>query len=190
MNFRRALLFACLLALVKAAWAETETYQIDADISKPQFEVPHLGFTTLGGRFNVAEGSITLDRAAQRGSVLFKVKSASIDMGSPGWDAHLRDPGLLNVLLFPEIKFQSSRLEFSGEKVIAAQGELSMLGITKPLRITVEGFRCGVSPINQKKVCGATVLAKVSRSAFGLTRYIPEVSDQVNLRIPVEAYRQ
>ena len=86
-------------------------------------------------------------------------------------------------------QFESVELIFDGNKVVAAEGHFTMIGVTKPLRVTVNGFRCGSNPVNKKPMCAGDVTATVKRSDFGLTKYIPAVSDEVKISVPVEAYK-
>ena len=77
--------------------------------------------------------------------------------------------------------FKSNKLIFEGDKVVAAEGQFTMIGVTKPLKIDVTNFQCG------KKVCSGEVAAVLKRSDFGLTKYIPAVSDEVTISVPIDA---
>jgi polyisoprenoid-binding protein YceI len=177
---------AAMFAIL-AAPALAENYTIDPLYTIPTFEISHLGFTTQTGRFNRSSGRISLDIPARKGSVDLTIYTASIDMGSPGWSAHLMSDGLFNVEKFPTMTFTSQNLVFSGDKVVAAEGQFTLLGVTRPLKVTVNGFRCKTIGEHKKTVCGADVHATLKRSDFGLTKYIPDVSDEISIRVPVEA---
>jgi len=184
--------FLCALAAsaVSAAPAvAADKYTIDPEFTVPTFEISHLGFTTQQGRFNRATGNVVLDFPARKGSVELVIDTTSIDMSSAAWSRHLADPGLFNVEKYPTMTFKSSNLTFRDNKVVGADGELTLVGITKPVRLTVTGFRCLTHPVTKKPVCGGDVSAVIKRSEFGLTKYIPEVSDEIKVRVPVEAYK-
>lgn len=174
-----------LVAPVLAA----DSYTIDPEYSNPTFEITHLGFTTQHGRFNKASGKATLDFAAKRGSINFTIDTTSLDMGTAAWTAHLSDEGLFNVKKFPTMTFKSDKLVFDGKKVVAAEGQFTMLGVTKPLKIAVNHFQCGANPIDKKKMCGGDITAVLKRSEFGMTKYIPAVSDEIKINVPIEAYK-
>jgi polyisoprenoid-binding protein YceI len=181
---------ACaLLALLGSRAAPADSFTIDPEYTIPQFEVGHLGFTTQRGRFNRAEGKIQLDFAARTGSVDFTVHTDSVDMGSHAWTLHVRSEGLFDVEHHPTISFHSDQLVFDGDKVVGAQGQFTLLGITKPLSVTVSGFGCATNPLNNRYMCAGDVSALVKRSDFGMTKYIPAVSDEIKISVPVEAYR-
>ncbi len=182
-------LAAALIALSAAPALHADSFTIDPEYTIPEFEVGHLGFTTQRGRFNRAEGTIQLDLAAHTGSVEFTVHTDSLDMGSKAWTVHVRSEGLFNVEKFPTMTFKSDRLLFQGDKVVGAEGQFTLLGITRPLTVTVESFACGPNPLNQRYMCAGDVSATVKRSEFGMTKYIPTVSDEIRISVPVEAYR-
>jgi polyisoprenoid-binding protein YceI len=175
-------------ALIVPAFA-ADSYTIDPEFSIPNFEVNRVGFSTQYGRFNKAEGSLTLDLAAKTGSVDFTVYTGSIDMGSAAWTSHLSDEGLFNVKVFPTMNFKSNKLVFDHGKVVVADGQFTMLGVTKPLKLAVNNFHCGANPTNKRQMCSGNVSATVRRSDFGLGKYIPAVSDEVKVSVPIEAYK-
>jgi polyisoprenoid-binding protein YceI len=166
-----------------------DNYTIDPEFSIPNFEVTRVGFSTQYGRFNKAEGTLAIDLAAKTGSVDFTVYTGSIDMGSAAWTSHLSDEGLFNVKVFPTMNFKSNKLIFDHNKIVAAEGQFTMLGVTKPLKLAVSNFHCGANPTNKKQMCTGNVSATVRRSEFGLGKYIPAVSDEVKVSVPVEAYK-
>jgi polyisoprenoid-binding protein YceI len=130
-----------------------------------------------------------LDLAAKKGSVEFTIDTRSIDMGSAAWSAHLKDDDLFNVAQFPTMRFKSDKLIFEDNKVVAAEGQFTMLGVTKPLKVLVSNFQCGISSVDKRSLCSGNVSANIKRSDFGLTKYIPVVSDEVSISVPVDAYK-
>jgi len=180
--------FAVMTALVAPAHA-ADSYTTDSEFTAPVFEITHLGFTTQHGRFNKTSGKVMIDFAAKTGSVDFTIYTESLDMGWGAWSKHLTSEGLFNVKKFPTMTFKSDKLIFDGNKVVAAEGQFTMIGVTKPLRVTVNGFQCGSNPMSMKPMCAGDVTATLKRSDFGLTKYIPAVSDEVKINVPVEAYK-
>jgi len=162
---------------------------MDPEYTIPVFEVQHLGFTTQRGRFNGTKGKVMLDMAAKKGLVEFTVLTNTLDMGSQAWTIHVSGPGLFNVEEYPTITFKSDSLSFEGNKVVAADGLLTLLGVTKPVRISVNRFSCGSNPANKKFMCAGDIATTIKRSDFGMTKYIPTVSDEITINIPVEAYK-
>ncbi|WPC67886.1 YceI family protein [Rhodoferax ferrireducens] len=186
---KRYLVISIVLGTVVTSTLAADTYTIDPAYSPANFDIARVGFSSQRGTFKKTHGKVILDFAAKTGSVDFTIQSASIDMGSAAWTSHLSDPGLFNVKKFPTMNFKSEKLVFDGEKVVAADGLFTMLGVTKPLRVTVKDFQCGNSSVDKRSLCSGNITAKLKRSDFGLTKYIPVVSDEVSISVPVDAYK-
>jgi polyisoprenoid-binding protein YceI len=182
-----SLIVATLLAVPAYA---ADSYTIDARHTFPVFEVNHLGFSTQRGRFNKSSGKITLDIAAKKGSVDLTIDTASLDMGFDKWDEHMKAEDFFNVEFYPTMRFVSDKLVFKGDKLVAAEGSFTLLDVTKPMRLTVSNFHCAPHPMNKKQACGADVTATLKRSEFGMTKYVPAISDEVRIYSPIEAIRE
>jgi polyisoprenoid-binding protein YceI len=188
-SMKKFLAVGILGAAIAAPASAASTYTIDPEYTIPTFEVQHLAFTTQRGRFDKTSGRVVLDFAAKKGSVEFTIYTNSLDMGSQAWTVHVASEGLFNVEKYPTMTFKSDDLAFNGDKVVAAKGQFTLLGVTKPLTVKVDGFTCGTNPLNKKPMCAGNVSAVVRRSEFGMTKYIPTVSDEIKIDVPVEAYR-
>jgi polyisoprenoid-binding protein YceI len=180
---KKYLVIALMLSSVATSAFCADSYTIDPH-TRAHFEITRVGFSKQRGSFNKTSGKVTLDFASKSGSVDFTIHTTSIDMGSAAWDAHLSDPGLFNVKKYPTMTFKSSKLIFAGEKVVAAEGQFTMIGVTKPLKIDVNNFQCG------KRVCSGEIAAVLKRSDFGLAKYIPAVSDEVTIVVPIDANKE
>ncbi|MBI5625848.1 MAG: polyisoprenoid-binding protein [Nitrosomonadales bacterium] len=190
MNKNISSIIAIALASVIAAPVyAAESYTIDHTHTWPMFEVNHLGFSTQRGRFNNTSGKITIDTAAQKGSVDLVIGTDSLDMGFAKWDEHMKSEDFFNVKFFPMMRFTSNNLMFDGDRVVAAEGHFTLLGVTKPLTLTVSNFRCAPHPMNKKQTCGAEISATLKRSEFGMTKFVPAVSDEVKISSPIEAIK-
>lgn len=187
MKFAAATLVIAALAAAPALAADT--YTIDSRHTFPTFEVNHLGFSTQRGRFNKVTGSITLDRAAKKGSMEIVIDVASIDMGIDKWDEHMKSEDFFNAAKFPTVVFKSDTMKFDGDRLAAVDGQLTLLGVSKPVTLTVTRFHCAHNPMAKKDACGADATATIKRSEFGMKYAVPNVGDEVLLRIPVEAFK-
>ncbi len=185
---KRVVLALSVVATAAPAIA-AESYTVDSRHTWPVFEINHLGFSTQRGRFNKTTGKIVLDAAAKQGSIDIAIDTASIDMGLEDWDKHMKSDEFFNVEKFPTMTFRSDKLSFDGDRLIGADGNLTLLGVTKQVRLSVSNFRCGTHPLNKKAVCGADVATLIKRSEFGMTKYVPAVGDLVKVTIPVEAFK-
>ena len=196
-----ASVLVCLLPV--SAFAAPETYSIDPVHSFPNFEINHLGMSTVHGRFERMAGKITLDRVAKTGSLEAKIETASVSTGdakhAPGsWaeknygprsrDEHLRTPDFFNSAEFPDMVYKSTKFNFNGDALESIDGTLTLSGVTKPVKLTVTHFKCGPNPFSKKPMCGADAEASIKRTDFGIKFGVPAIADEVKLSINVEAY--
>src|SRR5258708_18963798 len=180
--------FAALLTALPAA-AEPETFSVDPNRTFPFYEIAHFGNSFQRGRFDKTSGKIVLDSAAKSGSADIVIEAASVDSGVPKLDQHLKSGDFFNVEKFPQIAFKATRLEYDGETVKSAPGELTILGVTQPVTVAVNFFHCAPHPLTKKKVCGADLSATIKRGSFGIKYGLPALADSVLLRINVEAIK-
>jgi polyisoprenoid-binding protein YceI len=166
-----------------------DSYTLDTGHTFPRFEINHFGFSTHHGQFNKTAGKIVLDRAAKTGAIDIVVQTASIGTGDPKLEEHLRSPDFFNVEKFPTMAYKAKTIWFNGDVPAGAEGELTLLGVTRPLTLTISRVVCAPHPFYKKEDCGAEVTGTLKRSEFGMTKYVPAVGDEVTLRIQVESIR-
>jgi polyisoprenoid-binding protein YceI len=188
----RTMIAAVLVALPFAATGAPESYTIDPPHSIPQFQLDYIGFTTIRGRFERTSGTFTIDRAAKTGSVEFVIDAASVTTGDTQRgsrprtrDEHLRTADFFNVAEFPRLTFKGSAVKFNGDAPARVDGQLTILGVTRPVTLTVERWKCGTHPFYKKEACGADAIARIKRSEFGMKYGIPALGDEVMLHIGV-----
>ena len=190
-KFTVATAVALFTSVVAGTALAQETYVIDPVHSQPMFEVQHMGFSLQRGVFSKATGKITLDRAARKGAIDVTIDATSVKTIDPKLDTHIRSEDFFNVAKYPSMTFKSSELSFDGDRVVGADGELTMLGITKPVKLKVASFVCGDHPFTKKALCGAEVTTTIKRSDWGMKYGIPKaLGDDVKIMIPVEAYKE
>jgi len=187
MNLRLVPLFAA--AIAGPALAAPQTYIIEPAHSQPQWETNHVGFSDQRGSFQKVEGKIVIDREEKKGQVDLTIDATSIRTFDTRLDAIVKGERFFNVEKFPTITFKSTDVKFDGDRVVALNGELTMLGVTKPVSLTVTKFACGASPFSKKPMCGARAATTIKRSEWGMTNglAIGNPSDEVALMLPVEA---
>jgi len=188
---RTALVKSMIAAgLLAAAPASAQTYEVDTRHSHMSWSIPHLGISTYRGKFARTSGKLTIDRAAKTGSVDITVDPASQMSGDDRLDKHLASEDFFHVAKFPAITFKSTKVHFSGDNPTRVDGELTMLGITRPVALQVTLFRCIEHPRLKKEVCGGDATATIRRSEWGMKYGLPGLIDEVKLDLQVEAYRQ
>jgi polyisoprenoid-binding protein YceI len=185
------------LALPLAVTAAPESYTLDSYHSFLHFEVEHLnGMSRIRGRFERLSGKITLDQAAKTGSLEVTIPTASVSTGDNdkgsrprSRDEHLRSPDFFNVAEFPALTFKSTKVVFKGDLPAEIEGNVTLLGVTKPLTLHVENFKCGPHPASKKAMCGGNASGTIKRSEFGMKYGIPVVGDEQKLWMGMESYK-
>lgn len=182
--------FLLAAGVTLSAAAAPETYVIDGSHTLPRFEYSHFGYSTQVSRFDKTSGTIVLDRAAKTGSVDVSIDATSVNTGFPVFNGHLQGEDFFDTKKYPTISFKSSKLNFEGDKLASVDGNLTIKGVTKPVRLEVTSFHCMPHPMLKKDACGANAVTKIKRSDFNNGKYAPYVGDEVTLTIPVEAVKQ
>ncbi len=178
----------CLLA-AGATSAFAQTYNIDPNHTYPSFEADHFGTSTWRGKFDKSSGTVVLDRAAKTGSIDITVDTSSVDFGHAKMNEHARSKDLFNVAQYPTATFKSKSIKFNGDTPVSAEGEFTLLGVTKPLTLAINKFKCIQHPMLKREVCGADASAEFKRSDFGMNFGLPAFSPEVKLAIQVEAIK-
>src|SRR5262245_28935212 len=130
-----------LAASIPALAMAADRYKIDSDHTQPSFEVPHMGISFWRGKFTKTEGTLTLDRAAKTGTVEGKIDAASVSFGQAKLEEHVRSKDFLDVAQFPTATYKGT-IKFSGDTPKSVDGQLTLHGVTKPLTLTINSFKC------------------------------------------------
>jgi polyisoprenoid-binding protein YceI len=184
-----SLLMAALLAVASSS-AFAQTYNIDPGHTYPSFEADHLGLSFWRGKFTKTSGKVVLDKAAANGGTLeITIDTNSIDFGHAKMNENARGKDMFNAEKFPTITYKSSALKFEGDKLVAIEGDMTLLGVTKAMPLKINHFKCMMHPLLKREVCGADASARFDRSDYGLSYGIPRFAPEVKLQIQVEAVR-
>ena len=132
-------------------------------------------------------GTIVYDAAAKTGAVNVEIDTTSVDTGSDALDEHLRGADFFDSSKHPKATYKSTRIVFKGDTPVAVEGNLTIKGTTKPVTMTIDSFSAKEHPMKRKDALGAKAHMKIKRSDFGLSKFVPAVSDDVLITIRVEA---
>ncbi len=183
--------------------APAGVYTLDKSHAAVTFQVMHLGLSNYTARFTDFDAQLTLDPAnPTASSVTATINPASVETDYAGdyrathrgsayrsWDEDLaRNPSWFNAVAHPTISFQSTGLTLTGERTGTMTGNLTFLGQTHPvtLDVTFNGehvphpFRPGIAAI------GFSARGTLNRSTWGMSNYVPNIGDAVNLIIEAE----
>lgn len=185
---RKTLLVAALFAFAGSAFAAPVTYKIDPNHTNVLASWSHFGFSNPSLNFGQADGTIVYDAD--------KVSASSVQVTLPltGLSAladqfydHLTSADWFDAAKYPSATFKSTKVEAAGEGKLKVTGDLTVKGVTKPVVLDVKLNKAGVQPLAKRAAVGFDATATVKRSEFGLGNYVPNVSDDVSLRITTEA---
>ena len=183
---KKALTIATL-ALLPFGALHADDFNIDPAHTYASFAINHLGFSTMRGKFNQQTGTMKYDPASKTAQVSIEIDAASIDTGHEKRDEHLRSPDFLNAVEFPTITFESTEAAWNGDRLASVTGNLTILGVSKPVTLQIESINCGSHPFNNKYTCGFDATGSIKRSDFGVNYGIPNIGEVMELQIEVEA---
>jgi polyisoprenoid-binding protein YceI len=182
---------ALVASLSSGAFAAA-TYQLDPNHTYPSFEADHFGgLSVWRGKFTKTTGTVTLDREAKTGSVEVTIDPTSIDTGNAKLNEHLQTNEFFDVAKYPTATYKGTQIKFEGDKPVEVIGTLTMHGVTKPVDLTIESFKCMQHPMLKREVCGVEAHAKFNREDFGIDmgkRY--GFNMETKLQIQAEAIKQ
>ena len=170
------------------AAAAPAVYEMDPEHTFPSFEGDHFGISVWRGKFTRSKGKVILDREARTGSVEVIIDAASIDFGLEAMNEHARAEGFLDVAKYPQVTYSGPLAAFVDGRPTRVDGALTLHGVTRPVTLTIERFKCMPHPMLQREVCGADGFGTFERDEFGLTAGKDYgFGMTVTLRVQVEA---
>ncbi|HKX43288.1 MAG TPA: YceI family protein [Burkholderiaceae bacterium] len=186
------LLCALTMLLATAAVpadAAPVTYKIDPDHTYPSFEADHMGGVSVWrGKLTKSSGTVMLDKAAGSGSVDVTVDLGSIDFGQRQLNHWAVGPQFFDVAQNASAAYRGRFENFVDGSPTQVVGELALHGVTRPLTLKINSFKCVPHPLLKRELCGADAHGTFKRDEFGLG-YGKEYGFgmDVQLRIQVEA---
>jgi polyisoprenoid-binding protein YceI len=185
------LVSSSVLAATGAKVPSAEKYDIDPSHSGVVFGWNHFGFSNPSARFDKIEGSVLLDKAdLTRSSISVTLPLEGLDTGVSKLDEELKGPGFLDAAKYPEINFRSTKVEKIGGNGLKVTGELTAHGVTKVVTLDAKVNKIGIFEIPgviKAPAAGFDATTIIKRSDFGVTKYLPLVSDEIPVRITLDA---
>jgi polyisoprenoid-binding protein YceI len=152
-----------------SAMAAEVTYQLDPNHTSPSFEADHFGGVSIWrGKFTKSSGTVTLDREAKTGTLNATIDMTSVDIGNAKLDEELKSPQFFDTAKFPTATYKGTAVKFNGDTPVEVTGELTLHGVTKPVTLKIESFKCFTHPMLKKEVCGTESTATFDRADFGI----------------------
>ncbi len=189
---RKNIIGAAVLSSLLATSAFAADYQIDTQGAHASinFEVPHLGYSMLTGRFNQFDGQFSWDAAKPEASkVKVTIDMSSVDSNHAKRDKHLRNEDFFNTDKFKQATFESTRFQANGGDSYTMDGQLTFMGQTKPLSVAVTKIGEGKDPWGGYRV-GFKGTTQIVMADYGIKMFAGSPSGTVDLTLHVEGVRQ
>lgn len=186
---KKSLAPLALAALFAAApLAAADRYEFDKAHTSILFFVEHMGLSEMQGEFRAFDGELAIDAEdLTRSSVSVSIDAASIDMDVDKLNEHLKTKDFFDVANHSKLAFRSSKVEVRGENALAVTGDLTLLGVTRPVTLEVKLKRVASHPFAKRPALGFHAEATIQRSDFGMNYIVGAVADVVKIRIDGES---
>lgn len=181
-----AVLAAALFA--SAPLSAADRYEFDPAHTSILYFVEHMGLSEMQGEFHGFTGTLLIDRDdLAKSSVDVAIDAAGVDMDNDKLNEHLKTKDFFNVAVHPKLTFKSTKVETKGENALAVTGDLTLLGVTKPVTLAVTLKQVDAHPFAGRPAVGIHAEATILRSDFGMNYIVGPVADVVKIRIDSEA---
>jgi polyisoprenoid-binding protein YceI len=175
-------LFCCTSA---QAATRVQSWRIDEAQTWIGFKIDAVGFPTTRGHFSHYRGQVLLDfdRPA-KSFTTFTVESGSVDVGSPAFNDFVKSGALLDAERFPTMSFTSTQVEKLDAHTARVTGNLTMLGVSKPIALTVN---VETEPSAKGGSVAFVVKGTIVRSDFGMKFGVPLIDDALEITVKTRA---
>src|SRR5690242_2910729 len=188
MRAMKVLALAALLGASFATQAAPVTYKLDPTHTMVLFSWNHFGFSNPTANLGISAGTLVYDEASPaKSSVEVTMPLANLDTHVSALDEHLKKPDFFDAAKYPVVTFKSTRVGPLGGNKFRVTGDLTVHGVTKPVVLDATLNKAGMQPMLKVPAIGFDATATIKRSDFGMGAYVPNVSDEVQIRITTEA---
>lgn len=188
MRALRYLVLAGLLGAAVTAQAAPVTYNMDPGHTYVLFSWNHFGFSNPTANLGLGQGTLVFDdKDPSKSSVDVTLPLANLDTHVSKLDEHLKKPDFLDADKYPTITFKSTKVQAVGGNKYKVTGDLTVHGVTKPVVLDATLNKSGEHPMMKVPTVGFDAVATLKRSDFGVGAYVPNVSDEIKVRITTEA---
>jgi polyisoprenoid-binding protein YceI len=186
---RRILLATLLTAAALPVVAAPQKYDIDTSHTQVIFSWNHFGFSNPSASLEKISGDFQLDTAdITKSSISVTLPLDGVHTGVPKLDEHLKSADFFDAAKYPDITFKSTKVEKAGANGLKIVGDLTVHGVTKPVTLNAKINKIGDNPMMKKASAGFDATTTIKRSEFGVDKYVPNVSDEIPVRITFDSH--
>ena len=157
-----------MISTVRSTLVPAGTWTVDPAHSSVGFAVKHLGIATVRGKFDKFEGTLEIGENDESARAYGNVQAVSVNTNDAGRDEHLRSADFFGVEQNPELRFESTAITQIDEDTFDITGELTMNGITKPVKLQAEVEGTETDPWGNERV-GLEVTGQLNRGDWDMT---------------------
>lgn len=163
-------------------------YQIDPEHTEIVVTWDHLGYSKPTAHAGGVTGVLRYDAAQpSKSAVELRVPVPNLTSHVPKLDEMLQGSEFFQAAKYPDIQFKSTSVADQGNGHLKISGLLRVKGIEKPVVLDARQNKQGIHPMAQRPAIGFDATTVLKRSDFGVDAFAPGVSNEVQLRITVEA---
>ena len=189
MRALRYLVLAGLVATAGTAVAAPVTYKLDPGHTMVLFSWNHFGYSNPTANLGQVDGTLVYDeKDPSKATVEATLPLAGLDTFVPKLDEHLKSADFLDAAKYPNVTFKSTKVTPAGKGKLKVVGDLTVHGVTKPVTLDVTLNKVGPHPMMKVQTVGFDATTTIKRSDFGVGAYVPNVSDEIKIRITTEAH--
>jgi polyisoprenoid-binding protein YceI len=186
---RRILFSSLLVAAAAPAFAAAQKYDIDSTHTQVIFSWDHFGFSKPSASLEKFSGTFMLDTGdLTKSSIQITFPLEGLHTGVPKLDEHLKSPDFFDAAKYPDITFKSTKVEKSGAEGLKITGDLTIHGVTKPVTLDARVNKVGDNPMMKVPSAGVDATVTIKRSDFGVSKYVPNVSDEIPVHITLDSH--
>ncbi len=187
MRAMKYLVLAGLLGVAVSVQAAPVTYKLDPGHTMVLFSWNHFGFSNPTAELGLGTGTLVFDEQnPAKSSVDVTLPMAHLDTHVPALDEHLKKADFFDADKYPTVSFKSTRVQALGGHKFKVTGNLTVHGVTKPVVLDATLNKVGVHPMSKAQSIGFDATTTIKRSDFGVSAYVPNVSDAITIRITTE----
>lgn len=183
----RTLVLTTALALAPFA-ASAAPWAIDKSHALISFSVNHLGFSTTRGVFENYDATIDFDPdniAATKVEIVIDAASVNTFFGKR--DDHIRNQDFFDVKKHPTMTFTSTKVTKTGDETATVDGNMTILGVTKPVSFSAKLVKMGPHPFDpSKQIAGMEITGEIDRTQFGMKKFAPAIGAVIPFTFDLE----
>ncbi|MGH8427876.1 MAG: YceI family protein [Gammaproteobacteria bacterium] len=165
-----------------------QTFAVDPAHTRVSFTFNHFGFSNPLVQLEQIKGTLVVDQADwSKSSVNVTMPLAGLHTGTEKLDEHLKSADFFDAIKFPDVTFKSVKVTKTSTDTLDIAGNLTAHGVTQPVTLHTRINKIGENKMINSQTAGFEADAVLKRSDFGMSNYVPMISDEVPVHLTLSA---